>query len=136
MPSLLSKTPRLTVSNDAAFQVSKTPPLYRKVVSTLNSKSPSKTPRLLPSLTGLQDCSPVFQDSSNCFPAVDPFHRIPHFSNQKSPESILRFLQNLSTGSPEPFHRFSTSLTRSARLNGITSTTVLYLPLALFHSIH
>ena len=93
MPSLQSKTPRLTVSNDAAFQVSKTPPLYRKVVSTLNSKSPSKTPRLLPSLTGLQDCSPVFQDSSNRTFSTGPFPSLPRLLSQ-----------NLSTGSPESLH--------------------------------
>ena len=98
MPSLLSKTPRLTVSNDAAFQVSKTPPLYRKVVSTLNSKSPSKTPRLLPSLTGLQDCSPVFQDSktapqSSRTPLTEPSQQVPH--------------QSTKTALSEPFHRFS-----------------------------
>ena len=93
IPSLQSKTPRLTVSNDAAFQISKTPPLYRKVVSTLNSKSPSKTPRLLPSLTGLQDCSPVFQDSSNRTFSTGPFPSLPRLLSQ-----------NLSTGSPESLH--------------------------------
>ena len=96
MPSLQSKTPRLTVSNDAAFQVSKTPPLYRKVVSTLNSKSPSKTPRLLPSLTGLQDCSPVFQDSSNRTFSTGPSPVYQDCSLRTFPQ----VLQNLSTDSP------------------------------------